>query len=198
QALGSARSRGGTLNDLLLTAVSAAADAYHAERDTELDRLQATFIISTRDESTGIGNAFSPSPVELPGAGLDLDERFVLIAGRAEQAKEGGTERSELQAALAGPARFVPASALAAFGRRQARRVDIATSNLRSAPARLWVGGAPARYNVPIGPVAGTACNITLMSYADRADLGLHLDPRAIEAPGAFRDHVEAALEGLL
>lgn len=196
--LAAARQRGGTLNDLLLTAVSAAADSYHAAHEIELDRLQGTFIISTRDDSTGVGNAFSPSPVELPGAGLSLDDRFALIAGRTEEAKQAGTGRSELQTALAGPARFIPASALAAFGRRQARRVDVAMSNLRSAPIPLWVGGAGTAYNVPIGPVAGTACNITLMSYADRADIGLHIDPAAIDSPSEFRACIASAIDELL
>ncbi len=196
-SLDAARQLGGTLNDLLLTGVSMAAASFHAERGETLERLNASFIMSTRDEGTGVGNAFTPSPIELPGAGLGTRDRFALIAGRTEGAKSRGTQRSELQAALAGPARFVPASALSAIARRQAARIDVATSNLRSAPIPLWVGGAAVEHNVPIGPVAGTAANVTLMSYADRADIGLHLDPAAIDDPEDFRDVLASALEEL-
>lgn len=194
-ALDAARAHGGTLNDLLLVIMSEAADRYHQGDGVDLDRLQGSFIISTRDDNTGIANAFSPSMVELPGAGLAPEDRFALIAGRAEEAKTSRATRSELQNALAGPAKFVPVSGLTALARRQSSRLDLATSNLRSAPVPLYVGGAKAVANVPIGPVAGTACNATLMSYDTRADIGLHLDPAAITDPARWRECVEAAFD---
>jgi len=196
-SLDAARRRGGTLNDVLLTAVSMAADACHSAEGATLERLHTSFIMSNRDADTGVGNAFTPSAIELPGAGLTVEDRFALIAGRTEESKSRGSQRSDLQAALAGPARFVPATALSALARRQAGRIDIATSNLRSAPVPLWVGGAAVRHNVPIGPVAGTAANVTLMSYADRADIGVHVDPTAITDPPGFRDALASALEEL-
>ena len=45
-----------------------------------------------------------------------------------------------------------------------------------------------------MGPVAGTACNATALSYENSFDIGLFIDPTAIEAPGDFRDAVEACV----
>ena len=45
--------------------------------------------------------------------------------------------------------------------------------------------------------MAGTAANVTLMSYADRADIGVHVDPTAITDPPGFRDALASALEEL-
>ena len=197
-ALQAARELGGTLNDLLLTAVSIAAVEYHREHDTTLDRLQGSYVISTRGDDSAAGNAFAPTAIELPGEGLASRERFALIAGRAEATKASGNQRSDLQTALAGPARLIPMASLLALARRHARRIDIATSNLRSAPVPIWVGGAVALSSVPIGPVAGTACNVTLMSYADRADIGLHIDPEAIADADLWRDCVVNAFGKLI
>ena len=77
--------------------------------------------------------------------------------------------------------------------RAQAGRIDFATSNLRGAPFPLYVSGARALSLVTMGPVAGTACNATGISYDGMFEIGLFMDPRAIDAPRDFRDAIEAA-----
>jgi hypothetical protein len=82
--------------------------------------------------------------------------------------------------------------------RAAAAKIDFATSNLRGAPMPLYVSGARVLYIVTMGPVAGTACNATALSYENGFDIGLFIDPTAIEAPGDFRDAVDAAFQDLL
>ncbi|NNE96551.1 MAG: DUF1298 domain-containing protein, partial [Acidimicrobiales bacterium] len=62
----------------------------------------------------------------------------------------------------------------------QASRVDIATSNLPGPPVEAYFAGAKVLRWIPIGPVAGTAVNVSLMSYTDSVFVGMHIDPAAI------------------
>ena len=68
-ALGSRRrgKRGGTINDLYVTALADAAIAYHAERGTEPRSVAMSFVRSTRTGSGAGGNAFVPIKVRAPG-----------------------------------------------------------------------------------------------------------------------------------
>ena len=49
----------------------------------------------------------------------------------------------------------------------------------------------------PVGPVAGTAFNLTMMSYNGTANLGLHADPQAVGDPAALLGHIEVAFAEL-
>ena len=49
-----------------------------------------------------------------------------------------------------------------------------------------------------MGPVAGTGCNATAMSYENEFGIGMFMDPTAIESPGDFRDAVDGALADIL
>ena len=53
--------------------------------------------------------------------------------------------------------------------------MDFATSNLRGAKVPLYLSGALVEANYPFGPLAGTAFNITTMSYAG-GGMGLFID----------------------
>jgi hypothetical protein len=77
--------------------------------------------------------------------------------------------------------------------RSQAAKIDFATSNLRGAPFALYVSGARVESIVPMGPLAGTACNATALSYENEFDIGLFIDPAAIDAPADFRDAVDGS-----
>ena len=58
----------------------------------------------------------------------------------------------------------------------------------------LYISGARVLELIPMGPVAGTACNATGMSYDGGFTIGLFTDPVAIEAAVDFRDAVDGAL----
>src|SRR5439155_528221 len=47
----------------------------------------------------------------------------------------------------------------------------------------FYVAGAKVLKLYPMGPVAGTGWNITMMSYAGELNIGVHIDPVAVEDP---------------
>jgi diacylglycerol O-acyltransferase len=78
----------------------------------------------------------------------------------------------------------------------QAQTVDFATSNVRGAPIAMYVAGAQLLENYPVGPLAGVAFNLTLLSYLGSLDMGVNIDTAAVADPdllhrclaGAFTD----------
>ena len=83
-------------------------------------------------------------------------------------------------------------------GRPQAAEIDFATPNLRGAGFPLYVSGAQVLHLVTMGPVAGTACNVTAISYNGIFEIGVFLDPTAIAEPGDFRDAIEPAFADIV
>ena len=75
--------------------------------------------------------------------------------------------------------------------------LDFATSNLRGAPIPTYVSGALVEKMVLMGPVAGTAMNITTMSYAGDLNIGLFIDPVAVDDPAGLRECIEAGFQRL-
>jgi hypothetical protein len=61
----------------------------------------------------------------------------------------------------------------------------------------LYLGSARIQEMVPMGPVAGTACNATAISYDGGFDIGLFVDPVAIETPDDFRAAVDEAFRDI-
>jgi hypothetical protein len=100
--------------------------------------------------------------------------------------------------ALSSVANLLPTSMVTRAARARAARLDFATSNLRGAPFTLYVSGARVLGVVTMGPVAGTACNATAMSYDGNFDIGMFMDPDAIAAPDAFRADVAAAFDDII
>ena len=96
-----------------------------------------------------------------------------------------------LMSSMAGVANLLPTSVVTRVGRSQSAKMDFATSNLRGARRPLYMCGAEVLQNCPIGPVAGTAFNITTISYNGSLDIGLAIDPRAVEDPADLRRCME-------
>ena len=83
------------------------------------------------------------------------------------------------------------------MARSQAKGQDFATSNLRGSKSQLYISGARVDANYPFGPLAGTAFNLTTMSYNGRLDMGLFVDPVAVDDPAGLHDHLQAAYDEL-
>jgi WS/DGAT/MGAT family acyltransferase len=186
-----------TINDLFLAAMTEGAVRYHADRGVEVEAFNTSFVLSTRHDSAVGGNSFTPVPVQVPGAPMPLAERIADIHERLQERRESMSTGGGM-GALSGVANLLPTSVVTAAARAAAGKIDFATSNLRGAPFTLYVSGARVLTIVTMGPVAGTACNATALSYENGFDIGLFIDPTAIDAPGDFRDAVEAAFTDIL
>lgn len=186
-----------TINDLFLAGMTEGAVRYHADREVEVDAFNTSFVLSTRHDSALGGNSFTPVPVQVPGTLMTLTDRIADIHERLA-AKRDSMSTGGGMGALSGIANLLPTSVVTSAARAAAGKIDFATSNLRGASFPLWVSGARVQRIVTMGPVAGTACNATALSYEKGFDIGLFIDPTAIDAPADFRDAVASAFADIV
>ncbi|MGB0114170.1 MAG: wax ester/triacylglycerol synthase domain-containing protein [Ilumatobacteraceae bacterium] len=187
---------GATVNDTFLAGMTEGAVRYHAARGVEVEAFNTSFVLSTRHDSAIGGNSFTPVPVQVPGTEMPLADRIDDIHVRL--AERRASMSGDSMSALSGIANLLPTSVVTAAARSAAGKIDFATSNLRGAPIPLYVSGARVMRIVTMGPVAGTACNATALSYENSFDIGLFIDPVAIDAPSDFRDAVDGAFADIL
>ena len=191
----SAKNLGGTINDLFVAAAAGGAGAYHRAYGIDLDELRMAMPVSTRTDRSAHGNAFGVSRTLVP-VGADPLARFDAVHARLN----GVRSEPVLSAfeALSGVANVLPTSLLVKLVRSQVETVDFTTSNVRGAPFDLFIAGARFEHNHPIGPLAGTAFNLTTMSYCGNLDMGLHVNRGAIEDPALLRDCIAASFDELI
>ncbi|MCU1359446.1 MAG: putative diacylglycerol acyltransferase, partial [Ilumatobacteraceae bacterium] len=167
-----AKRLGGTLNTAFLTAAAEAASKYHIECGQPVEVLRASMAVSTRTATSG-SNAFSLARMLVPTGDMPIVQRFAAIqaaTGVAREASAGGSLE-----ALAAVAASLPTSLVTRVARQQAQTVDFATSNVRGAPMALYMAGAQLLENYPVGPLAGVAFNLTLLSYNHSLDMGVNI-----------------------
>ena len=145
---------GGTVNDVVLAAVSGALHALLAHRGERVGQLVASVPVSGRTEATvaQLGNQIGVIPVMLPTSGGPFD-RLKMIA---EITRRHKTETRGASAVLLAPA----SRALAALGvlRWLAERQHLVTTfvtNLRGPHASVSFLGTPVCEVVPLNTVTG-------------------------------------------
>jgi diacylglycerol O-acyltransferase len=191
-----AKRRGGTVNDLFVTALCDAAGSHHRAHGADIDDLRFSMPINTRTDRSAGGNAFLPARVLVPCGEMTPEARFALVHDRLQRARSGSS--SGLVNAAAGALSVLPSPVVAALVRQQTNGVDFAASNVRGAPVDVWIAGAKIVHNHPMGPTGGTAFIATVLSTGDILDLGLCTDSAAVHDPVDLRDRIETAFATLL
>ena len=183
-----------TVNDIFVSAVVDAAAQYHAEFDNELSELHASVPVSTRDGQSG-ANHFSPTLVTIRADQSGPLER--LRAVNAELTKVKSDRTLGFIEPMADTLNLLPIPIVVSAGKWVTSHVDVAVSNIKASPFELFIGGAKMESNHPVGPLAGAAVNVTLMSYCGTLNIGINVDTAAISDAESFRDHLAAAFARL-
>lgn len=190
-----AHEHGVTVNDVFVAGASGGAGRYHRLVGADVDALRMAMPVNTRADRSVGGNAFGLARILVP---TDVDPSLRLgrvheILGEARHHAGVGLVEN-----LAGVANLLPASMLVRITRAQVASVDFASSNVRGAPFPVYLGGALVESNHPIGPLTGTAFNLTMLSYNGSLDMGLHIDEGAVEAPDLLARCIGLAYDELL
>jgi WS/DGAT/MGAT family acyltransferase len=186
---------GGTLNAAFVTAAADAAGEYHRRLGAPVESLRTSMAVSTRTNDAET-NAFTLVRLLVPTGEMPIEERFAAINELAKSVKSG-SDGASLQT-IAGIGAAVPTSVLTRLARAQSQTVDFATSNVRGAGIPLFVAGSRLVGNYPVGPLAGVAFNLTLLSHDGNMDMGLHIDAAAISQPGLLKECMEESFENLM
>jgi diacylglycerol O-acyltransferase / wax synthase len=186
---------GGTINDVFVAGALAGAAAYHHERGVHPDLLRAAMPVSTRKGGTAGGNAFAITTTDLR-VPHDPVEAFAVVHEALASVKGGGS--MDLVGQLAMVVNLLPTSVLTSFAKDAAATVDFTVSNVRAAPVEFYIAGGRCEAVLPMGPISGTAFNLSTLSYNGSLDMGLVVDAGAIDDPAGLRDHLVAAYDTLI
>ena len=185
---------GGTLNTAFLTGAAEAAARYHRELGAPVEQLRASMAVSTRTAQSG-ANAFTIARINVPTGDMPIADRFRAIQAIADEARGDGTMAS--LDALSSVVAALPTSLVTRIMRQQSQTLDFATSNVRGSPVEVYICGAKLLQNHPIGPLLGTAFNLTLLSYAGSLDMGVNIDSGAISEPDRLAAHLDQSFKAL-
>ena len=160
-----------------------------------VESLRASMAISTRTEESG-ANAFTLARLLVPTGEMPIAERFLAIDEATKMARQS-TKDAGLDT-LAAVTTAMPTSLITRLARQQANTIDFATSNVKGSPVPMYVSGAQLVELYPIGPLAGVAFNLTLMSYLGSLDMALNIDTAAVESPELLADCLDRSLKALI
>lgn len=186
EAKAAAKAAGGRLNDAFLAATAAGLRRYHEELGAPTDFVRLSMPINIRDDSDPeqTGNHFAPARFPLP---LGLPDPLEAMAALRDLVQH---ERAEPALALVDPLSTVlnrlPTSVTTSLFGAALRGVDVVASNVPGAPIELFTAGGRIQAMFALGPMAGSAVNVTLLSYLDQVHIGINLDPAAVTEPERF------------
>jgi diacylglycerol O-acyltransferase len=159
--------------------------------------------VSTRGDEKGLGNQVTSMPVSLCTDISDPAERLRCIHKSSMHAKQGLENGSFDWTAAMGES-FAPAVAQLIFRAAELGAdsvplpANLVVSNVRSTPVPLYIAGARLVSMMPLSMLAvGNGLNITLVSYCNRIDVGIIVDPELIPDPWELAELVPMALEEL-
>lgn len=198
---------GGTINDVVLAACTAALREYLLERD-ELPEtpLVATIPISTRGfEHAAGGNRISVLFAELP---VHLDEpvhRLWEVCRGSRNAKRfhrllGNETVAALAELCPGPVVGASLRLYSRLGLASLHRPihNLVISNVPGPPMRLSLDGAPVLAVHPHGPLMeGAGLNITVISYAGSLDIGILACRRSVQHVDVLARSIASAIRTL-
>jgi hypothetical protein len=182
------------VNDVFVGGLCAGMSRYHERHGTSAQRLRFAVAISMRDrvpEREGLanpGNAVALATLELPvNAASNAQRVFAVRTGvsrwRAEPALHVGQRLVELHW-------LAPVSRLL----EGARGNDIGASNLPGPPAPVFLAGEQVLGIWPLVSPVGAAVNVTMITYAGQAFLGIAADEQAVPDLDVLADDLAEGL----
>jgi diacylglycerol O-acyltransferase / wax synthase len=166
---------GVSLNDAFMAGVTGGLRIYHERRGEPVSMLRCNMPISLRNPDRPAQNAVTIARFEVPVDILDPVERMQAIRDIV------ATWRQEPALHLVDPLaevgyRLMPSEVFTST----AQTSDFTASNVPGVPIPVWIAGAKVRAMYPLTATVGAATNITLLSYAGNAGIGISMDDAAI------------------
>lgn len=194
---------GGTVNDVILTAVTGGFRELLASRGIDMRPLQIQSMIPvsmrTPGESTG-GNQVSAMFAQLPIGVDDPVERLHAMTRQMQRVKKSGTPLTV--DSIIGLADFVPPMLFATAGRVAAnvnlRAFDTVTTNVPGPQIPLYLLGKQLQTLIPFVPLGpGVRISTAIVSYNGTINFGVTADYDSVRDLPVFLDGVHKTLDGL-
>jgi len=196
------RTLGGTVNDVVLTAVAGGLRQFLQSRGEQVEgvMLRAFVPVSVRDDSErmALGNKVSGVMVDLPVGVVDPVERLAAISAQTRQLKE--SKQAVGAEVLTGLADYAPATLFTLAARLMPfqRSINIGVTNVPGPQVPLYCMGARMIEAFPyVGAFAGAAVVVAVLSYDGALGFGLTGDRDAVPDLGVLAEGIEKSLAEL-
>lgn len=165
----------GTANDVFLTSIAEGLGEYHRRMGRPVAKLRVNMPISLRKPGDSMDNAVTIARFELPVPGQDFSAVMQEVGEtvskwRKEPALQFMDEIGEMS-------RLIPSELIAAV----AQASDLTASNVPGVPVPVWLAGARVERMYPLVATIGAAVNITMLTYAGTASVGISSDDAAVD-----------------
>jgi len=194
---------GGTVNDVVLTAVAGALGRYmrlhgYATDDVEL-RAMVPVSIRADVERGALGNRVAAMWAPLPVGIIEPIERLRRISASMDQVKQSGQAvGAQVLTRLSG---FAPPTIIAQAARLQARQrlFNLVVTNVPGPQTPLYLLGRELEAIFPMVPLAkNTALGIAILSYNGQLNFGLATDYDALADSDALADELRSSIEEIV
>ena len=193
---------GGTINDVVLSAVSLALGRWLRDHGFPVHdlTLKAMVPVSVRAEVErgALGNKVAAMWASLPVWSQDAVETFALVHAEMGQLKESG--QAVGATVLTGLSDFAPPTILSQAARLQSRQrfINLVVTNVPGPQYPLYLLGRPMLAIEPMVPLAkNLALGIAIMSYNGRLHFGLNGDYDAMADIAYLASDLRAAIADL-
>ena len=192
-ARGIALSLGGSRNDLLVAAAAAGLGAYQERLGLPPSELRLAMPAGRHRDGVPGGNWFAPTRVAVPTSGEHPGPLFGVVSERLARARSEPAVR--VTSSIAAAVSRLPTRVLVPALVAQARSVDFVATAFPGLRGAQTLCGAQVVESYPFGPRLGCLLNVTGFGNGDRLDVGLTLDPLAIEDPDLLMECLGTAFE---
>ena len=193
---GVAETTGTTVNDVFVTAVLGGLRGYHDQHGAAVDRLRVLMPISVRDpRDPAGGNRFVPARFVLETEPDPL-RRLRHVHDTTQTWKHAPA--LGLNEILAAGLDALPPQLVTVIWGGLLKGDDFVATNVPGPAFDTALAGARLERLYAFSPPSGAALNVSLVTVADRACLGLNLDTAAVADAGLLRDCVAAGFEEVL
>ncbi|UDY36938.1 wax ester/triacylglycerol synthase domain-containing protein [Dermatobacter hominis] len=189
---------GGSLNDTYVTGLVRGLQLYHGRHGASLQDLRMGMPINVRsgEMTDTAGNAFVPARFEIPVHAQDVIELMRTIRRRMMSARD--EPANQLVEPVANLLNRLPTTVVTQVFGSMMKGLDFQASNVPGSPVPVYLRGIPVEAVIPFGPLAGAACNVTLLSYQNDLNIGLNIDPAAVPDPESFIECVRLGYDEVL
>ena len=194
------RRHGGTVNDVLLTAVGGALHTLLEGRGEHVETFRIAVMVAGEKEASADvpGNQAVPLIVDVPGTGTPT-ERLARMSGavRAARASTAGRSPTAIPPTLL---RFLAAAGLYRLYMRHQHRLHTLVSNVHGPDRPLTLDGAPVSAIVPlaIAEAGNLTVNVIALSYAGTLTVTVSADPERVPDLPVLAAALQAELDALI
>jgi WS/DGAT/MGAT family acyltransferase len=177
---------GGKLNDAFVTGILLGIKRYHQRQGSEVEKLRMAMPINIRtpDGPATAGNSFVPARFEIE---TDTDDPLALLRATHDRLQDVVHEPAyALVEPLSAALNRLPATVTTQIFGSMMRGLDFQASNVPGSPFPLYLLGHEISTMMPFGPMAGSGANVTLLSYRGDLNIGINVDPAAVNDPTLF------------